>query len=261
MTLSQTVKKRIEDDMVVISIDNPPVNALSLQVLEDLEKIFDELDRDDQVKGVVITGTGTNFSAGADIKAFSSASPDDAISISKIGQRVFNRIERFDRPVIAAVNGVALGGGNELTLACDIRISSDRARYSQPEVKLGLMPAWGGTQRLSRIVGKAKAKEMIFTGQTISAQEAYRIGLVNRVVPDGEELRASLDIIRQIASIAAPLAIKAVKRVIEAGSNMSSIEDAQNLEVEAMKELAGSQDLKEGLDGFLQKRQPKFQGK
>ena len=141
MTLSQTVKKRIEDDMVVISIDNPPVNALSLQVLEDLEKIFDELDRDDQVKGVVITGTGTNFSAGADIKAFSSASPDDAISISKIGQRVFNRIERFDRPVIAAVNGVALGGGNELTLACDIRISSDRARYSQPEVKLGLMPA------------------------------------------------------------------------------------------------------------------------
>ena len=261
MTLSQTVKKRIEDDMVVISIDNPPVNALSLQVLEDLEKMFDELDRDDQVKGVVITGTGTNFSAGADIKAFSSASPDDAISISKIGQRVFNRIERFDRPVIAAVNGVALGGGNELTLACDIRISSDRARYSQPEVKLGLMPAWGGTQRLSRIVGKAKAKEMIFTGQTISAQEAYRIGLVNRVVPDGEELRASLDIIRQIASIAAPLAIKAVKRVIEAGSNMSSIEDAQNLEVEAMKELAGSQDLKEGLDGFLQKRQPKFQGK
>lgn len=246
------VRHRVENGIAIVTLDNPPVNSLNTAVLQELEMTFDELENNSQLRGVVITGNGRkSFCAGADIRAMAS-SQNEIIELIKTGQTVFNRIELFDRPVIAAINGVALGGGNELAITCDIRISSDLAKFSQPEVSFGLIPAWGGTRRLARLVGLGLAKELILTGRTIDAQEALRIGLVNKVVPDGEELISSMEMMRQI-SLAAPLAIIAAKRAITDGGVDS--------ELRAMKDLAGTFDLKEGVEAFLQKRSPRFQGK
>ncbi len=246
------VRHRVENGIAIVTLDNPPVNSLNTAVLQELEMTFDELENNSQLRGVVITGNGRkSFCAGADIHAMR-LSQDEIIELIKTGQTVFNRIERFDRPVIAAINGVALGGGNELAITCDIRISSDLAKFSQPEVSMGLIPAWGGTRRLAQLVGLGLAKELILTGRTIDAQEALRIGLVNKVVPDGEELTSSMEMMGHISS-AAPLAIIAAKKAIADGEVDS--------ELRAMKDLAGTFDLKEGIEAFLQKRSPRFQGK
>ena len=231
MSENELVKIRIEDGIGIVTVDNPPVNALNLAVLEKLDSVIDDVSDNNEIIGI------------------------------ELGQKVFKKLANISKPVIAAINGAAYGGGNELALACDIRISSDRARFSQPEVNLGLIPAWGGTQRLSRLVGVSKAKELIFTGQFVTAQEAYRIGMINKVVPDGEELRAASDIVRQIASRAAPLAIKAVKEIINTGNEERTLEDGLDLEVEAMKELVKTEDIQEGIKSFMEKRQPKYQGK
>ena len=263
MTLSQTVKKRIEDDMVVISIDNPPVNALSLQVLEDLEKIFDELDRDDQVKGVVITGTGTNFSAGADIKAFSSASPDDAISISKIGQRVFNRIERFDRPVIAAVNGVAMGGGFEIALACDLIVASENAVFALPEPKVGLAALAGGLNRLPRQIGTKRALGMILTGRHVSAIDGEKLGFVNEVVPSDELMSRAYELANEIIACS-PLSIRASKDAVYRSLDFASLEESMKdmrTNYAAIKAMINSEDFIEGPKAFAEKRPPNWKGK
>ncbi len=263
MSENELVKVRIEDGIGIVTVDNPPVNALNSSVLEKLDKVIDDVSDNKEIVGIVLTGGGNNaFCAGADIKSFAQLTdPDDVLAVIELGQKVFKKLSGVGKPVVAAINGAAYGGGNELALSCDIRISSDRARFSQPEVNLGLIPAWGGTQRLSRLVGVSKAKELIFTGQFVTAQEAYRIGMVNKVVPDGEELRAASDIVRQIASRAAPLAIKAAKEIINAGNDESTLEEGLGLEVEAMKELVKTEDIQEGIKGFTEKRQPKFQGK
>lgn len=263
MSSEEHVKTRIEGNIGIITVDHPPVNALNADVLGQLDKALDDISKNESVSGVVITGGGNNaFCAGADIKSFAKlTSPQDVMDVIILGQNVFKKISNLEKPVIAAINGVAYGGGNELALACDIRISSDRARFSQPEVNLGLIPAWGGTQRLSRLVGTAKAKELIFTGQFVTAQEAFRIGMINKVVPDGEELRAASDIVRQIGSRAAPLAVKAVKKIINSGNDSKAIEDGLQLEVEAMKELALTEDIQEGIKSFTEKRQAKYKGK
>jgi len=246
------VGHRVENGIAIVTLDNPPVNSLNTPVLRELEITFDELENNSQLRGVVITGSGRkSFCAGADIRVMSS-SKNEIIELIKTGQTVFDRIERFDRPLIAAINGVALGGGNELALTCDIRISSDLAKFSQPEVSLGLIPAWGGTRRLARLVGLGLAKELILTGRTIDAHEALRIGLVNKVVPDGEELTSSMEMMGHISS-AAPLAIIAAKKAIADGEVDS--------ELRAIKDLVGTSDLKEGVEAFLQKRSPRFQGK
>ncbi len=246
------VMQRVENGIGIVTLDNPPVNSLNTPVLRELEITFEELENNSQLRGVVITGSGRkSFCAGADIRAMSS-SQDEIIELIRTGQTVFDKIERFDRPVIAAINGVALGGGNELALTCDIRISSDLARFSQPEVSLGLIPAWGGTRRLARLVGLGLAKELILTGRTIDAQEALRIGLVNKVVPDEEQLTSSMEMMGRISS-AAPLAIIAAKKAFADGEVDS--------ELRAMKDLVETSDLKEGVEAFLQKRSPRFQGK
>lgn len=256
------VKVRAEEQIAVITLDNPPVNALNLKVLGELEEAVGEAEKNPEIRGVIITGAGTNaFCAGADVKMIHQAKPEEAASIVREGQRVFNRVENLSKVVVAAINGLTLGGGCELAMACDIRIASDRARFGQPEVALGLIPAWGGTQRLPRIVGKGKAKELIFTGQIISAQEAYRIGLVNKIVPDGEELRASIDMLRLIGTKVAPLAVRAAKKAINEGLTKPSLEEALKVEVEALIEVAKTEDLREGLEAFLQKRPPKYQGR
>lgn len=262
MIATEFVRLRIEEGIAVITLDNPPVNVLSPKVLEDLEANVDKVVADSSVKGVVLTAAGTNaFSAGADVKTFASLGPERVPEMIRLGHKIFGRIENLDRPVIAAINGLALGGGCEMTLACDIRVSSDRARFSQPEVTLGLIPGWGGTQRLARLVGPARAKEMIFTGQMITAQEALRIGLVNKVVPDGEELRAAMDILRIIIAKASPLAVKIAKKVINQGMQSKSLSEAIEMEIKGVEELASSEDLKEGIQAFVQKRPAKFQGR
>ncbi len=256
------VKFKKEDGIGIVTLDSPPVNALNIKMVKELGRLFDEIERDEEVKAVVVTGAGPNaFSAGADVKDLAGLSPDQAIDIVKLGHEVFTKIEKFSKPVIAALKGFVLGGGNELAMACDIRVASDRARIGQPEVTLGLIPAWGGTQRLARLVGKGKAKELIFTGQMISAQEAYRIGLIQKVVPDGEELRAAMDIARVIITRCSPLAVREAKKAINEGLEKPTIEEALNVELGCMERLAQSEDLREGLTAFIEKRRPQFKGK
>ncbi len=217
---------------------------------------------DPEVWGIIITGSGSNaFCAGADLKMMQDLGVQEATRIVSAGHGAFLEIENSTKPVIAAVNGLALGGGNELALSCDLRFVSDRARFGQPEVNLGLIPAWGGTQRLTRLVGRAKSKELIFSGQVINAQEALRIGLVNKIVPDGEELRAATDYIRMLASKVSPLALAQAKIAINNGLREASVEKGLQYEIDAMELLAQSHDLKEGVQAFLEKRPAKFIGK
>jgi enoyl-CoA hydratase len=256
------VKTKKDEHAFIITLDNPPVNALSLEVLDGIRTAIKQGNDDPEVRGIVITGSGSNaFSAGADLNMMQDFTPEDAVRIVSAGHESFSAVENSTKPVIAAINGLSLGGGNELAMSCDMRISSDRARFGQPEVTLGLIPAWGGTQRMSRLVGKAKAKELIFSGQFITAQEALRIGLVNKIVPDGEELRAASDYIRMLAAKTSPLAVAQAKLAINRGMQKASIDEGLSYEVEGVKLLAKSDDLKEGILAWAEKRPPKFPGK
>ena len=262
MSSSEFVKIRKEENALILTLDNPTVNALNLKLLEEISAAIKQGSEDPEVRGIVITGAGNNaFCAGADLKMLQGAKPPDAERMVITGQRTFNAVENSPKPVIAAVNGLALGGGNELAMSCDLRFVSDRARFGQPEVNLGLIPAWGGTQRMTRLIGRAKAKELIFSGQIINAQEALRVGLVNKIVPDGEELRASVDYVRMLAAKTSPLAVAQAKFAINAGIQKASLEEGLQYEVQAVRVLAGSEDLKEGVEAFLAKRPPKFTGK
>lgn len=257
----QFLRTKKDEAAFIITLDNPPVNVLNLKLLEEIPQAIKEANDDPNVRGIVITGAGTNaFCAGADLRMMQSFSPEDSTKMVRTGHSAFFAIENSPKPVIAAVNGLALGGGNELAMSCDMRYVSDRARFGQPEVKLGLIPAWGGTQRMTRLVGTGKAKELIFSGQMINAQEALRIGLVNKIVPDGEELRASTDFIRMLAANVSPLALSQAKIAINEGIQEYSLKDALEYEVMAVQILSKSNDLKEGVQAFLEKRPPKFTG-
>jgi enoyl-CoA hydratase len=256
------LKIKKEEAVFIITLDNPPVNALNLQMLGEISGAIKKGNSDPEVRGIVITGAGNNaFSAGADLKMMQGFTPLDATKIVETGHRIFFDVAGLEKPVLAAVNGLCLGGGNELAMACDIRFASDRARFGQPEVTLGLIPAWGGTQRMSRLIGEGKAKELIFSGQIINAQEALRIGLVNKIVPDGEELRAATDYVRMLAAKVSPFAVSRAKLAINKGLQTASLEEAVRYELEQIQEIATSEDLKEGVQAFLEKRPPKFTGK
>ena len=260
--MAEYLKVKIDNKTAVVTLDHAPVNALSPAVLKEIKATFDELGKNDEVRAVVLTGAGNHaFCAGADLKAFAGLNPQQAAEIVKAGHDAFNAVEDCRKPVIAAVNNLALGGGCELAMACDIRISSDRARYGQPEVWIGLIPAWGGSTRMPRLIGASKAKELIFTGQMVNAQEAQRIGLVNKIVPDGEEVRAAIDISRMIIQKAAPLAVYEAKATINRGLRATSRDDALKGETEAAARLASTSDLVEGITAFIEKRSPEFKGK
>ena len=256
------IKTKVEDRVALVTIDRPPVNALNSKAMQELGQVFDELGSDTVVKAIVLTGEGKNltFIAGADVKEIAAlGSSKEAEEIARKGQAIINRIEKMRKPVIAAINSVCVGGGNELAMACHIRIASDRARFGQPEINLGIIPGFGGTQRLSRIVGLSKARELIFSGDMITAQEALRIGLVDRVVPDGELLRQALGLAKKIASksaVALGYAQEAITEGIEKPFD-------QGLECEAklFGRVAESSDMREGVRAFLEKRQPKFEDK
>ena len=254
------VRKDDGEGVEILVLRNPPVNALSTRVIGDLGRALEALARVETLRAIVLTGDGAYFSAGADHKEMATLDAARASAIVSEGHGVLERLERIGPPVIAAINGLAVGGGLELALACDIRLCGDAAKLGAPEVNYGLMPAYGGTQRLPRLVGAAKARELIFTGSLISAAEAHRIGLVNRTVPSGQELRAARDLAHTIAQ-KAPRAIAASKRAIAQGIDRP-LEEGIRLEAsEFASSVLPSEDLKEGIAAFAARRPPKFTGR
>ncbi len=257
----QNINLAVEDRTAIITIDHPPANAFDTQTVTELNDAFDEALNDEQVKVIIITGAGQFFVAGADINEIKKLEGyDDAYRVVRAGQELFHKIERSTKPVIAAINGRAcLGGGNELAMACHIRLAEDSVQFGQPEIKLGIMPGWGGTQRLSRIVGKGRALEMILGGGNIKAQEAFRIGLVNKVVPVGSVVREAMRWAK-VLSMWGGLALGACIQAVNEGLEMS-LEDGVKHEAELFAKLVETEDMREGVAAFLEKRRPKFQDK
>ncbi len=245
----------------IITINRPKaLNALNTATLEELGKAFTAFNNDDNIKVIVLTGAGEKaFVAGADIAAMQHLDPLAARDFAYTGQRVFTAIETMPKPVIAAIGGFALGGGCELAMSCDIRVASENAKFGQPEVSLGVLPGFAGTQRLPRLVGKGIAKELIYTGDTIDAARAYAIGLVNTVVPPGEHLAGALKIAEKIAS-KGPLAVRFSKEAINNGMEMD-MDRACAYEAELFAVCFSTADRAEGMTAFLEKRKPVFQNK
>jgi enoyl-CoA hydratase/carnithine racemase len=257
----QFIKITLEDRLALLTIDRPPVNALNKATLAELSEAVEELVANPEVKVVIITGAGQNaFVAGADINEFVEIkTATESVEAARRGQTVFSKIENASKPFIAAINGVALGGGLELAMACHLRIIGDRAKLGQPEINLGIIPGWGGSQRLPRLVGKAKAIELILTGDQITAQEAYRLNLVNKVVPGGEVLKTAKDLGKKIAQKSA-VTTKAALEAITYGSALPLAEGLAH-EANQFAVLFETEDMREGVAAFLQKRQPVFKDK
>jgi len=252
------VKVAAEEGIAVVTIDRPPVNALSRQVVEELDRCLEALKTDPAVKVVILTGGGSfAFVAGADIKEIANLrSGQEATAVAAQGQSVIMKLQRLGKPVIAAINGVCLGGGNELAMACHLRIAGDRARFGQPEINLGIIPGFGGTQRLPRLIGKAKAIELTLTGDLMTAQEAHRLGLVNHVVPQDQVMKAAKDLARKIAS-KGQVAVRLALQAIEEGRGQS-LDEGLATEAKLFGQVAETEDCKEGVKAFLEKRQPQF---
>ena len=248
-----------QDGIGVIRINHPDaLNALNTLVLSELGKAFDAFAADESVEVVVLTGEGRAFVAGADIAEMSAMTAKEGKAFGRLGADVFRKIEMMPQPVIAAVNGFALGGGCELAMACDIRIASSKAKFGQPEVGLGITPGFSGTQRLPRLVGLGKAKELIYTAAVIPADEACRIGLVNRVVEPGALMDEALALAAAIAS-KARLAVRYAKEAINRGIE-TDIETGIDMETSLFGLCFATHDQKEGMAAFLQKRKPDFTG-
>lgn len=249
------------DGILWLTINRPKVlNALNAKTVEEIGSVFSRAKQDEAVRCVIITGAGEKaFVAGADINELSSMSPVTGKFVSEQGQNVFLQIERFPKPVIAAINGFALGGGCELALACHIRIASEKAQLGLPEVTLGIIPGYGGTQRMARLVGKGKALELICTGDRIAATDAERIGLVNKVVPAEQLASAAEEMGRKIVS-RSPMAVRAAIEAINSGGDMP-FEEGQVLEATLFGLLCATEDMKEGMAAFLEKRQANFPGR
>lgn len=257
----QTIMLTVEDEIAIITLNRPErLNALNRDVVEELDQAIDMGERDGAVKVVVITGAGEKaFAAGADINEFTGLKGTEALKHMQKIQRVFLKIERLSKPVVAAVNGYALGGGCELMMACDIAYASETARFGQPEINLGIIPGAGGTQRLPRLVGKMRAKELILTGEMIDAAEAYRIGLVNKVVPPGELMNEVKRLCEKLKSKGA-VALKLAKEAVEEGYD-ASLEEGLAIEAKAETICFSTEDKHEGVSAFLEKRKPAFKGR
>jgi len=254
----KTLLLDIKENVALITLNRPDkLNALNAQTVNDLDTVFDELKDNDEVYVIILTGSGEKaFVAGADISELNKLDMITAKEFSERGQAVFNKIENFDKPVIAAVNGFALGGGCELALACHIRLASESAKFGQPEVNLGIIPGYGGTQRLARLINAGRAIEYILTADMIDANDAYRIGLVNKIYPANELIESAMKMAKKIAGKgqqAIRLAIKAIKAV-----NEVSLKEGQNLEATLFALCCGTDDFKEGTSAFLEKRKPVF---
>jgi len=256
----ETILLERKEGIGYLTLNRPKVfNAINEQMIQEMRKAVEELDRDLTIRVVIITGAGRAFQSGADIEELSRMTPLEILRWNQGVVENFDALEKMRPPVIAAINGYALGGGLELALACTIRVASEAARMGFPEVKIGILPGAGGTQRLPRLIGKGLAAEMILTGEMIDAQEGYRIGLVNRVVPPGRLMTAAEEVARKILGNA-PVAIALAKDAIEVGKNLpldGAIQYAQKNCVTCFS----TEDMKEGTAAFLQKRDPQFKGR
>lgn len=257
---NRLVKITHDETIVLLSLNRPEAhNSLSRETLQALQATFEKLKDDESVLGIVLTGEGKSFCAGADIAAMKGMTPLQAVEFADAGQRLMFAVEKVGKPVIAAVNGYALGGGLELALACDFIVAADTAVFAAPEVMLGIIPGFGGTQRLPRLVGKSKAKEMIFTGNRVPAAEALAIGLANRVVPAADLIAETTALAKQICS-RGPFSLKLAKEVIDAGFDVD-LKNACLIERDAFALCFTTEDQKEGMGAFLEKRSPVFKGR
>ena len=259
--MSENVLYEKKDAIAFVTVNRPTVrNALNAQTIRELKSAFERAKNDEDVRAVILTGAGDKaFVAGADINEIATQNPVSGKEYSLAGQMVFNYIEQLGKPVIAAVNGYALGGGCELAMACTFRIASENAQWGQPEVKLGIIPGYGGTQRLSRLVGKGRAMQILLTGDMLTAAEAFRIGLVNQVVPHSE-LLATAEVIARKIMANAPVAVKLCIEAVNRGINMTQ-DEGQFLEATLFGLCCASDDMKEGTKAFLEKRPAVFRGK
>jgi enoyl-CoA hydratase len=248
------------DGIEIININRPKaLNALNYETMLELKQLVEDIAKDASIKVVIITGSGEKaFVAGADVKEMQPMTAVEARNWGKLGQEVFSKIENLTQPVIAAVNGFALGGGCELAMACDIRIASEKAKFGQPEVSLGITPGFAGTQRLPRLVGRAAAKELLFTGDIIDAMTAFRIGLVNKVVTP-EALMGTVKALAEKILSRAPQAVQFCKVAVNNGMNIDT-QSAYAYEAEVFGLCFSTSDQKEGMSAFTEKRAPKFTG-
>lgn len=253
----QTLLMETKENVLHITLNRAEkMNALNLQLISELDQVFDEVYADNDIHGVLITGSGDKaFAAGADIAEFANFNAEEGAAMAQDGHHAFNKIEACPKPVIALVNGFALGGGCELAMACHIRIATENAQFGQPEVNLGILPGYGGTQRLIQLVGKGKAMELLMTGDMVNAQEAHRIGLANHVLP-AEEAQAFAEKMLQKITRKGPLAIAKVIDCVEAYFDKDK--DGFAREIEQFGRSFDTLDFKEGTQAFLEKRKPNF---
>jgi enoyl-CoA hydratase len=250
-----------EGNLAIVTINRPKaLNALNSGTLKDLDAVLDDLENDQNIYCVILTGSGEKaFVAGADISEMKDLTEDEGREFGLLGNGVFRRLEKLDKPVIAAISGFALGGGCELAMACDIRIASEKARFAQPEVGLGITPGFGGTQRLPRLVGEGKAKELIYTCATVKADEALKIGLVNKVVALESLMEEAKNMAKTIISNA-PIAVRLCKDAINRGMQVD-IDKAIEIEAEDFGKCFSTEDQKEGMEAFMEKRAKNFSNK
>lgn len=253
----ERVKYEREDHIAIIKIDYPPANTLGRQTLDELDQVFTEICRDKEMKAIVLTGEGKMFIAGADIKEINQlGSAEEGKEMALKGQKLFSRMEQMKKPIIAAINGACLGGGMELAMACHIRFASESAKFGQPEINLGLIPGFGGTQRLPRLTNKAVAMEWILTGDLYSADEAYRLGLVSRIFPVDRLVEEAKALAKKIAGKSSVIIAKTIE-AIDGGLNRT-LDEGLILEATLFGETFLTEDKKEGVQAFLEKRAPIF---
>ena len=252
-----TLLTSLENGILTVTVNRPDkLNALNKDVMNDLDKVMDEIESNTAIKAAIITGAGQKaFVAGADISEFVGLSKEEGKALAKKGQNVFFKIENCSKPVVAAVNGFALGGGCELAMACHFRLASENAKFGQPEVNLGLIPGYGGTQRLVQLIGKGRALELLMTGNMLDAQTALGYGLVNHVVPQEELLNKAKSVLETVLT-KAPLAI--AKCI--AAANAAYSDNGYETELESFGECFATEDMKEGTAAFLEKRKASFKG-
>jgi len=249
-----------EENIGVVTLNRPDaLNALNMEILTELDSLLEEIRKDEKIRVIVITGAGRAFSVGADLREAEKLDEPGVRNFVQTGQKVFDKIENFDKPVIAALNGFTLGGGLELALACDVRVASEEARIGQPEVAVGLIPAWGGTLRLPKVIGRGKAAELILTGGQIDAKEAERIGLVNKTV-SADELNSTFMWTAGTIATKAPIAVRQAKKIV-AKAMETTMEQGNKMLEEATILCFKSEDIREGVKAVFEKRAPQFKGK